>query len=117
MKNFLINLNIGIMLVLAVAFGCVVYQDATMTNERKDKTYAYFIAKEREKGEFPTKQQKGEMEALEIEDAKRIITSDTITGEEVVFYTYKVYTPSALKKMLNKTMMPLSIQMPKETNS
>lgn len=116
MKNFLINLNITILLVVSIVVGYMVYQDVTITKERTDSTRAYFLSQAEEKGKFPTKKQKNEMERLEIEGAKRMIEKHPITGEEMVFYTYKVYTPTYMNKILKKTMMPLRVNVPNPSN-
>lgn len=116
MKNFLINLNITILLIVSIVVGYMVYQDVTITKERTESTRAYFLSQAEEKGKFPTKKQKNEMELLEIEDAKRIVEKHPITGEKVVFYTYTVYTPTYMNKILNKTMMPLRVNVPKSSN-
>jgi len=98
MVRFLVNLNIGILLLGAIAVSFIVVEDITQEKKRVNEARTYFATERDFNPSSMTKEQRQEVDMLNVSDVKRIKTEDSVT------YEYKVYVPSHLKKWMNQTM-------------
>lgn len=98
MVRFLVNLNIGILLICAIIVTFLVVEDITLEKRRVNEARVYFAMEKEFNPSSMTKEQRQEIDKINVSDIKRIKTEDSVR------YEYKIYVPSHLKKWMHQTM-------------
>jgi len=110
LKNFLVNVNIFIFFILAVALMFFTVEDFKMTKTTQDDARQYLISQTNPKEPFPTKLQKVKMEEHGIINAKR-----TVEKQSVV-YECQIFVPSHMNTVMKKTVKGKVFVVPIMTN-